>query len=123
MPHKRNPVAAIATLANTAQVPGLVATVLAAAAGHEHERAAGAWHAEWHPLRGLFVSVGSAAAWLGDCLVHLEVDPTRMRANIGADLEQYLEPAPFLASTGDIVTAAVRRHTARREAPSREDPA
>jgi hypothetical protein len=46
-----------------------------------------------------------------------------MRANIGADLEQYLEPAPFLASTGDIVTAAVRRHAARREGPSREDPA
>ena len=121
MPHKRNPVAAIATLADTAQAPGLVATVLAAAAGHEHERAAGAWHAEWHPLRELFVSVGSAAAWLADCLVHLEVDPARMRANIGADLEQYLDPAPFLASTGDIVTAAVRRHAARREAPPNED--
>ena len=110
MPHKRNPVAAVATLANTAQAPGLVATILTATAGHEHERAAGAWHAEWHPLRELFVSVGSAAAWLSDCLTHLKVDPARMRANIGPDLEKLLDPADYLGSTGDIIAAALRRH-------------
>lgn len=116
MPHKRNPVAAVTTLANTAQAPGLVATVLAATAGHEHERAAGSWHAEWHPLRELCIAVGSAAAWLGDCLTHLEVDPTRMRANIGPDLEKLLDPPDYLASTGEIITAAIRRHTTRPEA-------
>jgi 3-carboxy-cis,cis-muconate cycloisomerase len=115
MPHKNNPVAAIATLANTTQVPGLVATLLAATSGHEHERAAGAWHAEWHPLRELFTAVGSAAAWLADCLIHLEVDPGRMRANIGPDVEKYLDPPDYLASTADIIAAALRRHTARRE--------
>ncbi len=46
MPHKQNPVAAIASLGCTRRVPGLVAT-LAAAAEQEHQRAAGAWHAEW----------------------------------------------------------------------------
>jgi 3-carboxy-cis,cis-muconate cycloisomerase len=115
MAHKRNPVAAIATLANTIQAPGLVATLLTASSGHEHERAAGAWHAEWHPLRELFIAVGSAAAWLADCLTHLEVDPTRMRANIGSDLEKLLDPPDYLASTADIISAALRRHTARRE--------
>jgi 3-carboxy-cis,cis-muconate cycloisomerase len=113
MPHKRNPVAAVTTLAHTAQAPGLVATILTAAASQEHERAAGGWHAEWHPLRELFTSVGAAAAWLADCLTHLEVDPDRMRANIGADLEKLLDPPDHLASTGDLITAAVRRHTDR----------
>jgi len=117
MAHKRNPVAAIATLANTIQAPGLVATILTASSGHEHERAAGAWHAEWHPLRELFIAVGSAAAWLADCLVHLEVDSARMRANIGPDVEKLLDPPDYLASTGDIVAAALRRHTTRRENP------
>src|SRR5579859_1644096 len=46
MPHKRNPVAAIAVLGCARQVPGLVATLIAAAE-QEHQRAAGAWHAEW----------------------------------------------------------------------------
>jgi 3-carboxy-cis,cis-muconate cycloisomerase len=83
LPQKRNPVAAVSVLAAAAQAPGLVATLLAATAGHEHERAAGSWQAEWHPLRELFVHVGSAAAWLADCLSGLEVDPDRMRANLG----------------------------------------
>jgi 3-carboxy-cis,cis-muconate cycloisomerase len=79
--HKRNPVAAVAVLASAARTPGLVSTILAAMP-HEHERAAGAWHAEWLPLRDLFIATGSAAAWLADCLEHLEVDPTAMRNNL-----------------------------------------
>ena len=114
MAHKNNPVAAISTLANTMQTPGLVATILGTAAGgHEHERAAGGWHAEWHPLRELFVAVGSAAAWLADCLTHLEVDPERMRANVGADLEKLLDPPDHVGSTGTLIAAALRRHTDR----------
>jgi 3-carboxy-cis,cis-muconate cycloisomerase len=113
--HKRNPVAAIATLANTAQAPGLVATILTVAGGHEHERAAGAWHAEWHPLRQLFTAVGSAAAWLADSLTYLEVDPARMWANIGSDVGKLLDPPDYLASTGAIVAAALRRHNTRWE--------
>jgi 3-carboxy-cis,cis-muconate cycloisomerase len=119
MSHKHNPVAAVATLANTARAPGLVATVLTAAAGHEHERAAGAWHAEWQPLRELFVAAGSAAAWLADCLGHLEVDPTRMRANIGADLQAALHADDHLGSTGSFVDAAVHRHARRKETHDR----
>jgi 3-carboxy-cis,cis-muconate cycloisomerase len=49
----------------------------------EHERAAGAWHAEWAPLRALLVTTGSAAAWLRTSLEGLEVDVARMRANLG----------------------------------------
>jgi 3-carboxy-cis,cis-muconate cycloisomerase len=85
MPHKRNPVAAISALAGARQAPGLVANLLGAME-HEHERAAGAWHAEWAPLRELLRSTGSAAAWLGECLEQLEVDPERMRANLDGAL-------------------------------------
>ncbi|MBX5441174.1 MAG: 3-carboxy-cis,cis-muconate cycloisomerase [Solirubrobacteraceae bacterium] len=81
MPHKRNPVASIAAVACARRAPGLVADVLAAME-HEHERAAGAWHAEWAPLNDLLVAAGSAAAWLRACLEGLEVDAERMRANL-----------------------------------------
>jgi 3-carboxy-cis,cis-muconate cycloisomerase len=83
MPHKRNPVAAISARACARQAPGLVANLLAAME-HEHERAAGAWHAEWAPSRALLVSTGSAAAWLRVCLEGLQVHPERMRANLDA---------------------------------------
>ena len=81
MPHKRNPVAAISALAAARQAPGLVATLLASME-QEHERAAGAWHAEWHPLRELLIATGTAAAWLRVCLEGVEVDADRMRANL-----------------------------------------
>ncbi len=82
MPHKRNPVAAVSAAACAAQAPGLVATLLGAMA-HEHERAAGSWHAEWRPLSELLRSTGSAAAWLRTCLEELEVDARAMRENLG----------------------------------------
>ncbi len=83
MPHKRNPVASIAVLGCTRQVPGLVAT-LVAAAEQEHQRAAGAWHAEWEPLADLLRLTGSAAAWGADLTGGLEPDPGRMRRNLDA---------------------------------------
>jgi 3-carboxy-cis,cis-muconate cycloisomerase len=81
LPHKRNPVAAISAVASAMRTPGLVASLLGAMA-HEHERAAGPWHAEWRPLCELLEATGSAAAWLRDCLENLEVDAGRMRANL-----------------------------------------
>ncbi len=83
MPHKRNPVASICALACAQQAPGLAATLLGAMA-HEHERAAGPWHAEWRPLSELLRSTGSAVAWLRESLEGLEADPERMRANLDA---------------------------------------
>jgi 3-carboxy-cis,cis-muconate cycloisomerase len=86
MPHKHNPVAAVSALGCAQQAPGYVATLLAAMT-QEHERAAGAWHSEWRPLTDLLVTVGSAAAWLRESLTGLEVDPQRMRANLGDDFD------------------------------------
>jgi 3-carboxy-cis,cis-muconate cycloisomerase len=83
MPNKRNPVAAVVILGCTRRAPGLLAT-LAAAAEQEHQRAAGAWHAEWEPLTDLLRLTGSAAAWAAGLLAGLEVDAARMRANLDA---------------------------------------
>ena len=78
---KRNPVAAVSVLACTRRVPGLVATMLASME-QEHERAAGAWQAEWGTLSELLSLTGSAAAWSADLLTNLEVDVDRMAANV-----------------------------------------
>jgi 3-carboxy-cis,cis-muconate cycloisomerase len=80
--------------------PGLVATLLASMVG-EHERAAGAWQAEWRPLTELLRLTGSAAAWVGDCLERLEVDPERMATNLEAlqrayPLDEAIPPAAAL---------------------------
>jgi 3-carboxy-cis,cis-muconate cycloisomerase len=119
MPHKRNPVAAVCALASAQQAPGLAATLLGAMA-HEHERAAGAWHAEWRPLGELLRSTGSAVAWLRDSLEGLEPDPARMRANLDAtggrmlaervkgevaadDLERALQAEDFAGAVAQLV--------------------
>jgi 3-carboxy-cis,cis-muconate cycloisomerase len=116
MPHKRNPVAAVATLACTERVPGLVATMLGAMA-QEHERAAGSWHAEWETLSDLLRLVGSAAAWLRDALEGLEVDAGAMRANLdrtggllmAESVTTRLVPGMGRLRAHELVEAAARR--------------
>jgi 3-carboxy-cis,cis-muconate cycloisomerase len=79
LPQKRNPVRAVLTVAAARRAPGLVATLLSAMP-QEHERAAGAWHAEWEPLRELLRVAGGAAAHARAMLDGLRVDAARMRA-------------------------------------------
>ncbi|MFI6784532.1 3-carboxy-cis,cis-muconate cycloisomerase [Micromonospora sp. NPDC050276] len=83
MPHKRNPVDSILVTAAARRGPGLVATLFAAAV-QEHERAAGAWHAEWEPLLDLLHLAGGAAARCARMLAGLQVRPERMRENLDA---------------------------------------
>jgi 3-carboxy-cis,cis-muconate cycloisomerase len=78
---KGNPVAAVAILGCARQAPGLLAT-LVACAEQEHQRAAGAWHAEWQPYGHLLELAASAAAWSRDLLAALDVDTARMAANL-----------------------------------------
>jgi len=83
MPNKVNPVAAVAVLGCAKQAPGLLAT-LVAAAEQEHQRAAGAWHAEWQPYGQLLQVAASAASWGAELLANLEVDTGKMAANLSA---------------------------------------
>ncbi|SEQ98106.1 class-II fumarase/aspartase family protein [Actinokineospora terrae] len=81
MPQKRNPVLATLIMAAARQVP-LYATVLAQSMIAEDERAPGAWHAEWQPLRELLRCLGGAASTAAELAEGLEVFPSRLRANL-----------------------------------------
>ena len=83
MPQKRNPVRA--TLARAcARLAAGHAGVLQLALEQEHQRAAGAWHAEWAALSDALAFTGGAAAATAASLDGLEVDAARMRANLDA---------------------------------------
>ena len=83
MAHKQNPVAAVSALACTRRIPAMVATVLAGME-IEHERAAGAWQAEWGTLTELLTLTGSAAGWTEQLVTGLHVDAERMALNLRA---------------------------------------
>ena len=121
MPNKRNPVAAVVILGCTRQVPGLVATLIASAE-QEHQRAAGAWHAEWKPLSDLLALTGSASSWAARLLAGLQVDAARMRANLddagGLPMAQsvaaLLAPALGRLHAHDLIADASARAVADR---------
>ncbi|HEY8473656.1 MAG TPA: 3-carboxy-cis,cis-muconate cycloisomerase [Natronosporangium sp.] len=106
MPHKRNPIAAICAVGCAAQAPGLAATLYAAMV-HEHQRAAGAWHAEWRPLRELLVSTGSAAAWLAASLTGLTIDQAALSRNLNQLLATAGLAEPDLGAAGVLVDRAL----------------
>jgi 3-carboxy-cis,cis-muconate cycloisomerase len=120
MPHKRNPVAAVAVAACAARVPGLVATMLAAMP-QEHERAAGGWHAEWEPQRELLRLFGSAAAWGRELLEGLQVDVDRMRANLDAAGGLPLAEAAVAALAGALGRPAAREAVERASRRAAEE--
>jgi 3-carboxy-cis,cis-muconate cycloisomerase len=116
MPHKRNPVDSVLVTSASRRGPGLVATLFAAAV-QEHERATGAWHAEWEPLLDLLHLAGGAAARTARMLEGLEVRPERMRANLDATgglvlaeaVAARLAPALGRSGAHDAVTRATTR--------------
>jgi 3-carboxy-cis,cis-muconate cycloisomerase len=81
MPHKRNPVGSVLAR-GSARLVGGYASVLLDSLEREHERAAGAWHAEWEALSGALAHTGAAAAAIADVLEGLEVDADQMRRNL-----------------------------------------
>jgi 3-carboxy-cis,cis-muconate cycloisomerase len=83
MPHKRNPIGCITALAAAGRVPALVSSFLSGMV-QEHERAAGAWQAEWSIVTGVIGATGLAAASMAEVAEGLTVDAARMRTNIEA---------------------------------------
>ncbi len=108
MAHKRNPVGAVSVLACAKRTPGLVATALAAME-QEHERAAGAWQAEWGTYTELLGLTGSATAWARELLENLIVHPDLMQANLaGAPTGDQAIPE----GAGELVDRALEAHRA-----------
>ena len=81
MPQKRNPALATLIVSAARQVPAH-ALVLAQCLLAEDERPAGAWHAEWQPLREALRLAGGAAHTAVELAEGLIVHPERMRANL-----------------------------------------
>jgi 3-carboxy-cis,cis-muconate cycloisomerase len=81
MPHKANPVRATLIAAAARRAPQLAATLYGSLAA-EDERPAGAWHAEWEPLRDLLRLVGGAAHDAVDLAEGLRVNEDAMRDHL-----------------------------------------
>ena len=84
MPQKRNPVDAMSAVASARLALATVPMLLDSGA-HEHERAAGAWQAEWVAIPRLFGHTASAVAHVRRALDELEVHPDRMTTNLQLD--------------------------------------
>lgn len=81
MPHKANPVRSTLIAAAARRAPQLAATLYGSLAA-EDERPAGAWHAEWEPLRDLLRVVGGAARDAAELAEGLRVDAVAMREHL-----------------------------------------
>ena len=81
MPHKRNPANSVRALACAAKARR-DAGALIGAEPHQHERAAGPWHAEWDALTEALEATGGTVAAVAEALAGLEVDTARMRQNL-----------------------------------------
>ncbi|NIE98295.1 3-carboxy-cis,cis-muconate cycloisomerase [Acinetobacter sp. Tr-809] len=81
MPHKRNPVAAASILAAANRVPALMASVYQSMV-QEHERALGAWHAEWLAIPEIFQLCAGALERSCDVLEHMQVNADAMQRNL-----------------------------------------
>lgn len=113
MPQKRNPVLATLIVSAARQVPAH-ALVLAQCMLAEDERPAGAWHAEWQPLREALRLAGGAAHTAVELAEGLVVHPERMLANleltggavVAERLTVALAPALGKARAKTLLTAA-----------------
>ncbi|MFE2213375.1 3-carboxy-cis,cis-muconate cycloisomerase [Streptomyces canus] len=81
MPHKANPVRSTLIAAAARRAPQLAATLYGSLAA-EDERPAGAWHAEWEPLRDLLRLVGGAARDAAGLTEGLRVHADTMREHL-----------------------------------------
>ncbi|MGI5391686.1 3-carboxy-cis,cis-muconate cycloisomerase [Streptomyces sp. CA-251251] len=123
MPHKANPVRATLIAAAARRAPQLAATLYGSLAA-EDERPAGAWHAEWEPLRDLLRLTAGAARDAAELAEGLRVRPEAMRAHLGLThgliVTERLsaELAPVLGRTRakELLTELARRtYTERRD--------
>ncbi|WP_207956260.1 class-II fumarase/aspartase family protein [Rubrobacter marinus] len=81
LPHKRNPILSVTAAASSRRARDLARTLQGSMVG-EHERAAGAWHAEWEALSDALALAGGAASAVREVTEGLEVRPERMRENL-----------------------------------------
>lgn len=120
MPHKANPVAATVIAASARRAPGLAATLYGSMVA-EDERPAGAWHAEWEPLRDLLRLVAGAAHDAAELVEGLRVNADAMRDHLALThglivserLAVALAPVLGRARAKELLTRAAERAVAK----------
>ncbi|KQZ08337.1 hypothetical protein ASD23_07780 [Agromyces sp. Root1464] len=119
MPHKRNPVDAVAVTAAAVEAPGLLQVVASAMISGD-ERSSGRWHAEWVPLRRLVRLARSASVAAVRLIRGLEFDGDRAgRILAGSGPAGERPDRRVLAASSDRI---VDRAVARFSAVSEESP-
>jgi 3-carboxy-cis,cis-muconate cycloisomerase len=88
------------------------AAVLLGSLRAEHERAAGAWQAEWHAVGEAFRLTAGAVARTLASVDHLVVDVTRMRSNLGlgGGLTAGIDPALQVGRSSALIDRALAIH-------------
>lgn len=106
MPQKANPIDAVHAVAAAVACSG-AASVVTPGHGHELQRAAGRWHAEWWAIPMTFHCLAAATAALERCVESIEVDADRMMENLdGAGLDGVVPD-----SAAALIDGALGRHT------------
>lgn len=100
-PHQREPILAANVLSCTAMAAPLAGIIMNGDA-HEHERATGAWHAQWAAFPALLLAVSGALGGVADIGERLEVDNERMRLNLDATNGLIMAEAASLALAGKL---------------------
>lgn len=96
MPQKRNPSASAMALGCANLAPNLAAAIFSAMVG-ENERSAGAWQSEWASIPALLLVVSGALHLVAEVGDGLEIDASRMRANLDIGGGQIMAEAVMMA--------------------------
>lgn len=108
VPHKQNPVGCLVALSASRKVPGLVSTMMNSMV-QEHERAVGAWQAEWPTLVDIYSNTAASLTAMKDVIEGLNVYPDQMLDNI-----KNTQGLTYSEAVSVALTLKVGRSDARR---------
>jgi 3-carboxy-cis,cis-muconate cycloisomerase len=114
MAHKANPTRAVLVASAAQQLPFLLASVASSGASGS-ERPAGAWHAEWQPLRTMMRLAGAAAERTCRLADDMTFDEQAMRRNLDRLVEAVGEDSAWVAAQTSHVGVWIDRVLARHE--------
>lgn len=113
MPHKANPAQSVLVASAARQLPAL-GSVLTASAAPEQERPAGAWHAEWQPLRHMLRLASAGVERTAELVAGLRFNPEAIAANLELLLNNLGQDRAWLSEqtepTGVWIDRILTRH-------------
>jgi 3-carboxy-cis,cis-muconate cycloisomerase len=114
MSHKSNPTRAVLVASAAQQLPFLLASVASSGAAGS-ERPAGAWHAEWQPLRTMLRLAGAAAERTCRLADDMRFDEAAMQINLDRLVEAVGEDLSWVTAQTSHVDVWIDRVLARHE--------